>query len=156
MEAFKTAYATAYARLLLLLKDGRIGDIVSVDATCTSLRKNNSDWNGFHEWGPTALLPIFQVLGSEYKDKSAAVFIKNGQDHFVKTDFVFDGAVASLKVGDGVKKGDIIIRLGDKDIDNLADFRYALYKYFPGDEVEVTYVRGGDTKTTKMILGKSE
>lgn len=110
MEAIKTAYAMAYARLLLLLKDGRIGDIVSVDATCTSLRKNNSDWNGFHEWGPTALLPIFQVLGSEYKDKSAAVFIKNGQDHFVKTDFVFDGAVASLKVGDGVKsEGELII-----------------------------------------------
>ena len=110
MEAIKTAYATAYARLLLLLKDGRIGDIVSVDATCTSLRKNNSDWNGFYEWGPTALLPIFQVLGSEYKDKSAVVFIKNGQDHFVKIDFVFDGAVASLKVGDGVKsEGDLII-----------------------------------------------
>ena len=110
MEAIKTAYAMAYARLLLLLKDGRIGDIVSVDAPCTSLRKNNSDWNGLHEWGPTALLPIFQVLGSEYKDKSAAVFIKNGQDHFVKTDFVFDGAVASLKVGDGVKsEGELII-----------------------------------------------
>lgn len=110
MEAIKTAYATAYARLLLLLKDGRIGDIISVDATCTSLRKNNSDWIGFHEWGPTALLPIFQVLGAEYKNKSAAVFLKNGQDHFVKTDFVFDGAVASLKVGDGVKsEGELII-----------------------------------------------
>ena len=110
MEAIKTAYATAFARLLLLLKDGRIGSIVSVDATCTSLRKNNSGWNGFYEWGPTALLPIFQVLGTEYKNKSVVVFMKNKQDYFVKIDFVFDGAVASLKVGDGVKsEGELII-----------------------------------------------
>ena len=39
MEAIKTAYATAYARLLLLLKGDKIGDIVSVDATCTRLKK---------------------------------------------------------------------------------------------------------------------
>ena len=34
----KTAYSTAYSRLLLLLKTGKIGRVVSVDATCTSLR----------------------------------------------------------------------------------------------------------------------
>lgn len=38
MDAVKTAYATAYSRLLLLAKEGKIGDIYSVDATCTSLR----------------------------------------------------------------------------------------------------------------------
>ena len=110
MEAIKTAYATAYARLLLLLKDGRIGDIVSVDATCTSLRNNNSNWNGFYEWGPTALLPIFQVVGVRYNNKKTVAFMKDGKDHFVKIDFVFNGAVASLKVGDGVKsEGELII-----------------------------------------------
>lgn len=59
MEAIKTAYATAFSRLLLLIKGGRIGEIVSVDCTCTSLRKNQSEWSGIHEWGPTALLPVF-------------------------------------------------------------------------------------------------
>lgn len=38
MEAIKTAYATAYNRLSVLLKSGKIGKVVSVDATCTSLR----------------------------------------------------------------------------------------------------------------------
>ena len=38
MDAIKTAYATAYYRLLLLLKSGCIGEIVSVDVTCTSLK----------------------------------------------------------------------------------------------------------------------
>lgn len=110
MEAIKTAYATAYSRLLLLLKDGRIGNIVSVDATCTSLRKSNRDWNGFYEWGPTALLPIFQILGSDYINMKITAFMKENQDDFVKIDFVFDNAVASLKVGDGVKsEGELII-----------------------------------------------
>ena len=37
METLKTTYATAYNRLLLLLKSGIIGKVVSVDTTCTSL-----------------------------------------------------------------------------------------------------------------------
>lgn len=62
MEAIKTAYATAFSRLLLLIKGGNIGDVISVDSTCTSLRKQDgmerTDWDGIYEWGPTALLPI--------------------------------------------------------------------------------------------------
>lgn len=41
MDAIRTAYSTAFSRLLVLVKSGRIGDIVSVDATCTSLRDIN-------------------------------------------------------------------------------------------------------------------
>ena len=37
MDSIKTAYSVAYYRLLLLTKGGIIGDIMSVDATCTSL-----------------------------------------------------------------------------------------------------------------------
>ena len=37
MDSIKTAYATAFARLLLILKGGVIGKILSIDATCTSL-----------------------------------------------------------------------------------------------------------------------
>ena len=37
MDSIKTAYSLAYYRLRLLAKSGIIGDIYSVDATCTSL-----------------------------------------------------------------------------------------------------------------------
>ena len=37
MDSIKTAYSMAYHRLRLLVKGGIVGDIVSVDATCTSL-----------------------------------------------------------------------------------------------------------------------
>lgn len=117
MEGIKTAYATAFSRLLLLLKAGNIGDIVSVDATCTSLRNfedsEKDEWNGIYEWGPTALLPVFQLLGTQYRDCRIVTRFEDSmpsRDRFTKIDFVFDHAVASMKVGDGVKsEGELII-----------------------------------------------
>ena len=110
MEAIKTAYATAFSRLLLLIKGGRIGVIVSVDCTCTSLRKNQSEWSGIHEWGPTALLPVFELLGTDVKDFRITSHSSNGISDFTKIDFWFSKAVASIKVGDGVKsEGELVV-----------------------------------------------
>ena len=110
MEAIKTAYATAFSRLLLLIKSGYIGDVVSVDCTCTSLRRNQSDWSGFHEWGPTALLPVFELIGTDFKNFCITSHFSNGISDFEKIDFWFSKAVASIKVGDGVKsEGELII-----------------------------------------------
>ena len=112
MDAIKTAYATAFARLILLAKEGKIGNIYSVDAVCTSLRPMTEDsWNSICGWGPTAMLPIFDILGTEYQSKNISSLIdKNGNDQFTKVDFSYDHAVASLKVGKGVKsEGELII-----------------------------------------------
>lgn len=42
MDSLRTAYSTAYARMLLLVTGGRIGEVVSVDATITNLKTNRS------------------------------------------------------------------------------------------------------------------
>ncbi len=121
MDAIKTAYSMAYNRLILLLKGGKIGRIVSVDAVCTSLRDLlNSDykdletkWNSICAWGPTAMLPIFQLLGTKYVRKQiTSSFIDKEQsfDSFTKIAFVYPHAVASIKVGKGVKsEGELVI-----------------------------------------------
>lgn len=121
LDSVKTAYSTAYNRLLLLAKSGRIGRVISVDAICTSLsdleirRKKGSGlsdaWNSICAWGPTAMLPIFQLLGVEYTDKQMCSFMtEDGFDLFTKVAFVFPHAVASIKVGKGVKsEGELII-----------------------------------------------
>lgn len=121
MDSIKTAYSTAYSRLLLLAKAGKIGKITSIDATATSLRdieairENQLDykWNSISAWGPTALLPIFQLLGSKFKSKqivSKFADLKRRFDIFTKIDFIYDNAVASIKVGKGVKsEGELII-----------------------------------------------
>ena len=121
MEGLKTAYSTAYTRLLLLLKGGVIGKIVSVDATCTSLKDYekvdndylNNTWNSICAWGPTAMLPIFQILGINYLAKNAySLFIDNEKkyDLFTKINFNYGNAVASIKVGKGVKsEGELVV-----------------------------------------------
>ena len=121
MEAIKTAYSTAYRRLLLLAKSGKIGEIVSVDATCTSLKDENeiyeSGWNGIYEWGPTALLPVLQLLGVDNRSCSMVTRFRdnyNLSDSFTKIDFLYDSAVASVKVGDGVKSEGTLIISGTK------------------------------------------
>lgn len=119
MDAIKTAYSTAYSRMLLLTKGGKIGDIVSIDATATSLRdielidnyKTDMTWNSINAWGPTAMLPIFQLLGVSYKEKKIiSRMINDTFDIFTKVDFIYDSAVATIKVGKGVKsEGELVI-----------------------------------------------
>lgn len=121
MEAIKTAYSMAYARLMLMVKTGKIGDVLSVDTICTSLadlqasdyQDLDTKWNSICAWGPTALLPIFQLLGSTYTSKNITTNYLDAEkqfDRFTKIAFVFPKAVASIKVGKAVKsEGELII-----------------------------------------------
>lgn len=121
MEAIKTAYSTAYYRLLLLAKSGRIGKIVSIDATCTRLAEGESNhseqlnftWNSICDWGPTAMLPVFQLLGTDYREKQIITHFadeKKSYDLFSKINFIYSDATASILVGKGVKaEGDLVI-----------------------------------------------
>jgi hypothetical protein len=53
----------------------------------------------------------------------------------------------------GLQAGDIIVKFGKVEIKNLYDYTYALQEYKPGDEVELVFKRGLETKTTKLTLG---
>ena len=120
MDAIRTAYSTAYYRMLLLVKSGRIGTVMSVDSSCTSLRDNElsseelrEKWNSICMWGPNAMLPIFQVLGTQYSQKCITSHVEDESimyDNFTKIAFVYPHAVASIKVGKGVKtEGELVI-----------------------------------------------
>lgn len=120
MDAIKTAYSTAYNRMLLLIKSGKIGDVMSVDATCTSLmspytavEELRDRWNARQAWAPAALLAVFQILGCDYEDCRTTSFYApetTDFDIFTKYDFKYKSAVATVKVGKGVKsEGDLIV-----------------------------------------------
>ena len=121
LDSIKTAYSTAYYRLLLMVKSGVIGEVVSVDSICTSqtnLRMSKAEnfpyiWNSMSEWGPTAMLPIFQLMGTDYKEKIITTRIQEGTDDFdlfTKIAFIYPHGVASMKIGQGVKsEGELII-----------------------------------------------
>ena len=121
MDSIKTAYSMAYDRLCLLAKSGKIGKIYSIDATCTSLSHYNTEnkevlqftWNSFCAWAPTALLPILQLLGTDYTRKTICTHLIDDApnfDTFTKISFIYPHAVASLKVGQGIKsEGELVI-----------------------------------------------
>jgi serine protease Do len=52
----------------------------------------------------------------------------------------------------GLRVSDIIIRFGDKEISNAADLVQAIRASRIGEEVEIVFVRGEDTKTTSARL----
>jgi serine protease Do len=52
----------------------------------------------------------------------------------------------------GLQKGDVIIKIGDKDVKNISKFKYYLYQYNIDDTIEVTYVRDSQQKTVNIKL----
>jgi len=135
-EALKTAYSMAYSRLLLLIKTGAIGDVCSVDVTCTSLSdvnvrdgKYSKSLNSITAWGPTALLPVFQILGTDYKGYNINSILLDKQemfDGFTKIDMLYESAVATIKVGKAVKSEGELIITGTKGYIYVEDGGYTI------------------------------
>jgi serine protease Do len=54
----------------------------------------------------------------------------------------------------GVRRGDIIVGLGDAPVENTGDLLGALRDYQPGDTVGLTVVRDGNEQTLEVTLGE--
>ena len=149
MDGIKTAYSTAYHRLLLLAKSGRIGHVISVEATCTSTKElifnvvSYKKRNSMCAWGPTAMLPVFQLLGTDYQKKTISSYFKEEDDNFdlfSKIDFNYENAVASVKVGKGVKAEGELIIAGTKG------YIYVPAPWWKTDYFEIRYENPTDNK----------
>lgn len=151
MDSIKTAYATAYYRLLLMVKSGIIGEVVTVDSICTSqsnLQMSKTEnfpyiWNSMSEWGATAMLPIFQLMGTGYKEKIITSRIQEGSDDFdlfTKIAFIYPHGVASLKIGQGVKSEGELIISGTKG------YIYVAAPWWKTDYFEVRYENPANNK----------
>ncbi len=150
-EGIKTAYSIAYNRLILLAKSGKIGNIVSIDATCTSLQnidysdKNSLSltWNSMTAWAPTALLPVFQLLGIQYTHKHIVSRLADKEqlfDSFSKITLTYPHAVASITVGKGIKSE------GDLVISGTKGYIYVPAPWWKTDYFELRYENPQDNK----------
>ncbi|MCY3679090.1 MAG: M28 family peptidase [Gemmatimonadetes bacterium] len=52
----------------------------------------------------------------------------------------------------GIKGGDIIVKFGDHDIEDVYGYMYALSEHEPGDEVEITVLRDGERMVFTVVL----
>ena len=119
MEAIKTAYCPGFQRLVSCAKSGKIGRIVSVDATFTKLlpshargMRNNGAGGSVTELASYPLLAAFKLLGFEYEEIGFYSYFgqRDGVDLFTQIHLRYSGAIASGKVGLGVKsEGSLVI-----------------------------------------------
>lgn len=54
----------------------------------------------------------------------------------------------------GLQGGDVITKLGQYEIKNIYDYTDALTKFKPGEETEVTYIRGTEKTTVRITFNK--
>ena len=54
----------------------------------------------------------------------------------------------------GIKVGDIITEINSEKTNTMLDIRTLLYKYKVGEEINITYIRNGEQKTTALTLTK--
>lgn len=118
LEALKTAYCPGFKRMVSCAKSGKIGRIVSVDASFTKLTPESSRelrGDGFGgsmtELASYPLLAIFRLLGTEYASiRFTSMRNAEGVDLFTRMEIQYPHAVASAKVGLGVKtEGDLVV-----------------------------------------------
>ena len=117
MVALKTAFCPAFGHLVSLLKSGVIGEIVEVNASVTTLTDETSEKMDSTRYGGSMsenacfpLIPIFKLLGTDYRNINFYSKMKNGVDLFTKAVFRYDSAVASFQVGLGVKtEGNMVV-----------------------------------------------
>lgn len=140
MVALKTAYCPAFGHLVTLLKSGMIGEIVEVSASVTTLTDESSPKMDSRYFGGSMsenacfpLLPIFKLLGTDYRNINFYSKIKNGVDIYTKAVFRYDSAVASFQVGLGAKSE------GNMVISGTKGYAYVPAPWWKTDYFEIRY-----------------
>lgn len=118
MEANKTAHTPAFNHLIVIIKSGAIGEVVDIEASLSRLLQDKTSrefdilqaGGSMYESAVYPLLPIFKLLGTEYKNLNIYSRMENGVDIYTKGVMRYPSAVCSFKLGLGVKtEGNLII-----------------------------------------------
>jgi glycerol-3-phosphate cytidylyltransferase len=155
MEGIKTAYAPAFQQLMAIVKSGAIGTIKDIDASFTKLssgplRELSSQQAGgsVTELASYPLLPIIKLLGTNFKNMQFfSYYNEEGVDLFTRGILQYENAIATFKVGLGVKtEGELIIS-GTKG-----------YAYVPAPWWKTEYfeLRYEDLNKTRKYFSKFE
>ena len=122
LEGIKTAYVPGFTKLLSIAKSGCIGDIRDVEACFTKLadrpcRELDPMQHGgsLNELGSYPLMAIIKLLGTDYTDVSyASIWDENSVDIYTKIQVTYPTAMATAKVGLGVKSQGSLVIAGTK------------------------------------------
>ena len=122
VEAIKAAYSPGFQQLLNVVASGKIGEIRDVEACFSRLADSDSremtdaKYGGaFLEYGGNALLPIIKILGKDFESVTIdSINGENGIDVYTKLQIRYKNAMATAKVGAGVKSEGQLVVAGTK------------------------------------------
>ena len=122
MEGIKTAYCPGFLQMMNVAKSGVIGEIRDVEACFSRLADIDSRemtdriyGGAFLEYGGYPLLPIFKLLGINYKDILIdSIPGKNGIDLYTKIHMRYPQGFGMAKMGVGIKSEGQLIIAGTK------------------------------------------
>lgn len=146
MEGIKTLYFPAFEHLELLINSGVIGEIKDIDLSCSQIPGNmqeisNEYYRGaMFDWGTTALVPIFKLLGTSYDRVELFDHTENQFNYFTRAIFKYPDATASFKVGVGIKTEGNMVITGTKG------YLYVPAPWWKTDYFEVRYEDLRETK----------
>lgn len=109
MEGLKTAYCPAFGKMISLVKSGRIGKILSIEANFTQILGDDLPnqvriaGGSVASLGAYPLLVVFKLLGYNYKNIEFITHQENGIDTMTRMNFVYDGAIATSLVAINAK-----------------------------------------------------
>ncbi len=118
MEAIKAAYCPGFQQLINVAKSGKIGEICDIEACFTRLadpdsREMTDEMYGgaFLEFGPSTLLPVIKLLGTDYIDMCIdSITDEKGLDIYTKVNIKYQRSFATIKTGVGVKtEGQLVV-----------------------------------------------
>ena len=117
LEAIKTAFSPGFQRMVAVARSGSIGQVRSVDGTFTKLGETGReiqapDGGAISELASYPLVAIVKLLGTNHIDlRTVSVWPEDSEvDTFARIDLTYPNAVASARVGLGVKaEGDLVV-----------------------------------------------
>lgn len=96
-------------------------------------------------------------LGIQMTNLANAYYSSMFRDNIKEADLTNGVAVTMVEEGSpadkgGLKAGDIIVKINDEEISNIAYLRYNLYNYDIGETIDISFYRSGKLKTAKVKL----
>lgn len=147
IEANKTAHCPAFNHLMVLIKSGVIGEVVDIEASLSQLlNKSGREFDAsqaggaLYEQGSYPLLPIFKLMGTDYRKLTLFSRMENGVDVFTRGIFQYDKATCSFKVGLGVKTEGSLVISGTRG------YAYVPAPWWKTDYFELRYEDQNDNK----------
>jgi serine protease Do len=90
-------------------------------------------------------------LFDEDENRAMLGVTTEGDDRGAEIQSVNKGSAAEKA---GLKKGDILTKIGDKKIESTDDVTEAIHSHKPGDKVDISYLRDGKEQKATAELGK--